>query len=77
MIVRKIADDKRRKIDENLKAVFEAMDEKGYEPIAQIWGYLLTEDPTYITTYKNARTLISEIDREDLGTYLLELYFKV
>ena len=77
MATRKITDDKRRKIDENLKVVFEALDEKGYQPVAQIWGYLLTEDPTYVTTYKNARKLISEIEHEDLGTYLLEHYFKL
>ena len=49
-----------------LKAVYNALDEKGYNPIDQIVGYLLSEDPTYITTHNNARSLIRRLDRDEL-----------
>lgn len=48
-----------------MKAVYAALREKGYNPINQIVGYLLSEDPTYITNYNNARSLICKIDRDD------------
>ncbi len=57
-----------------LTAVFDAMAEKGYNPINQIVGYILSEDPTYITTYKNARSLIRKIDRDELMTALIKSY---
>ena len=49
-----------------LRTVYEALTEKGYNPINQIVGYLLTEDPTYITNYNNARSMICKIDRDEL-----------
>ena len=49
-----------------LRNVFDALNEKGYNPINQIVGYLLTEDPTYITNYNNARTMICKLDRDEL-----------
>ena len=49
-----------------LRSVFDALNEKGYNPVNQIVGYLLTEDPTYITNYHNARSMICKIDRDDL-----------
>ena len=57
-----------------LRSVFDALSEKGYNPINQIVGYLLTEDPTYITNYNNARTLICRIDRDELLQELLKCY---
>lgn len=57
-----------------LTAVYDAMLEKGYNPINQIVGYILSEDPTYITTYKNARSLIGKIDRDELLMALLRAY---
>ena len=51
---------------EILRAVYEAMSEKGYNPIGQIVGYLLSEDPTYLTNYNNARALIRKLDRDEL-----------
>lgn len=77
MAITKMADDKRQFIDEKLKIAFEALEEKGYNPIAQIAGYLFTGDPTYITPHKNARELIAEIDSEDIGFRLLEVYFQI
>jgi len=57
-----------------LRAVYDALSEKGYNPISQMIGYVLTEDPTYITNYKNARGLIRRIDREELMAALLKEY---
>ncbi len=57
-----------------IKAVYDALNEKGYDPISQIVGYLLTEDPTYITTHNNARILIRHVDRFDLLQTLLREY---
>ena len=50
------------------------MSEKGYNPINQIVGYILSEDPTYITTYNNARSLIRRIDRDELLSALVKNY---
>ena len=57
-----------------LQEVYSALLEKGYNPINQIVGYLLSEDPTYITNYKNARSLIRKIDRDDLLGSMLREY---
>ena len=57
-----------------LRSVFDALDEKGYNPINQIVGYLLTEDPTYITNYNNARSMICKIDRDELMQVLVSEY---
>ena len=59
-----------------LQSVFDALSEKGYNPINQIVGYLLTEDPTYITNYQNARSLICKIDRDDLLGSMLREYLR-
>lgn len=57
-----------------LKEVFKSLKEKGYEPYDQIVGYILSGDPTYITSYNNARNLIKEVDREELLGELLKNY---
>ena len=57
-----------------LRGVFDALNEKGYNPINQIVGYLLTEDPTYITNYNNARAMICKIDRDELMQVLVREY---
>ena len=57
-----------------LRTVFDALSEKGYNPINQIVGYLLTEDPTYITNYNNARSIICRIDRDELMQELVRCY---
>lgn len=61
---------------EVLTAVYEALVEKGYNPINQIVGYILSEDPTYITTHNNARSLIRKIDRDELLQALVRSYLK-
>ena len=59
-----------------LRSVFDALNEKGYNPINQIVGYLLTEDPTYITNYNNARSLICKLDRDELLQELVRQYLR-
>lgn len=73
----KTSDENNRIIDETLKLVYEALEEKGYKPIPQILGYLFTDDPTYITPHKNARNLIKELDRDEIGMRILEVYFQI
>ena len=61
---------------QTLRQVYDALVEKGYNPINQIVGYILSEDPTYITNYNNARTLICRIDRDELMKILVNSYLK-
>ena len=60
-----------------LTTVYKALEQKGYNPINQMVGYILSEDPTYITTHNNARSLISKIDRDDLLEILLKSYLGI
>ena len=71
-----LASDKERQNRMILQEVYSALLEKGYNPINQIVGYLLSEDPTYITNYKNARSLIRKIDRDDLLGSMLKEYLQ-
>ena len=57
-----------------LTKVYDALLEKGYNPINQIVGYILSEDPTYITTHKDARNLIKKIDRYEFLKTLIKFY---
>ena len=66
--------DKDDEIKAVLTTVYNALQEKGYNPINQIVGYILSEDPTYITNYNGARTLIRKIDRDELLQTLLKSY---
>ena len=59
-----------------LLAVYNALREKGYNPISQLVGYILSEDPTYITTHNNARSLIRRIDRDELLQSMLKTYLE-
>lgn len=59
-----------------LGVVYEALEEKGYNPVSQIVGYILSEDPAYITNYKNSRTLITKFDRDELLDAITRYYFK-
>ena len=69
-----VPDDTTEEMKAILTAVYGALSEKGYNPINQIVGYLLSEDPTYITTYNNARSLIRRIDRDELLQILVKSY---
>ena len=59
-----------------LSAVYEALSEKGYNPVNQIVGYIMSGDPTYITSYKNARSLIMKVERDELVEELFREYIK-
>ena len=69
-----INDDKETKMKQVLTTVYDALQEKGYNPINQLVGYILSEDPTYITTHNNARTLIRKLDRDELLRALVRSY---
>lgn len=69
-----VPDDDKEKMRKTLQAVYEALSEKGYNPINQIVGYLLTEDPTYITNYAGARSMICKLDRDEMLQELVECY---
>ena len=69
-----IHEDKERQMRSLLVQVYDSLREKGYNPINQIVGYILSEDPTYITTHNNARSLIRRIDRDDLLHALVKYY---
>ena len=71
-----INDQHENEMREILLQVYNALKEKGYNPINQIVGYILSEDPTYITTYNNARSLIRKIDRDELLQELVKNYLK-
>ena len=69
-----IGDQTEQEIRNILTLVYDALKEKGYNPINQIVGYILSEDPTYITTHNNARNLITKIDRDTLLQSLVKYY---
>ena len=69
-----LVDESNKEMKRTLTTVYDALKEKGYNPINQIVGYLLTEDPTYITNYGNARSLICKIDRDELMQELVQFY---
>lgn len=71
-----IAIDKDEEIHQILSTVYRALEEKGYNPINQIVGYILSEDPTYITNHMGARTLIRKIDRDELLQVLVRKYLQ-
>ena len=69
-----LGDQRDLEIKSILSTVYQALQEKGYNPINQIVGYILSEDPTYITNHNNARTLIRKIDRDELLQVLVRKY---
>ena len=69
-----VPDDAAQQMKVILSEVYRSLSEKGYNPINQIVGYLLSEDPTYITTYNNARSLICKLDRDELLQELVRHY---
>ena len=72
-----IGDDKELEMRKILTTVYDALKQKGYNPINQLVGYILSEDPTYITNYKNARSKIRKIDRDELLNTLVKNYLGV
>ena len=69
-----VPDDQKTEMKRILTSVYRSLSEKGYNPINQIVGYLLSEDPTYITNYKSARSLICKVDRDELLQELVRHY---
>ena len=69
-----LGDQRDLEIKNILSAVYQALQEKGYNPINQIVGYILSEDPTYITNHNNARALIRRVDRDELLQTLVKYY---
>ena len=66
--------DDKEKMRKTLRTVFDALTEKGYNPVNQIVGYILSGDPTYITSYQNARVLIRKLERDELLEELVKDY---
>ena len=73
----KIEREENAKTKEILKEVYDALKEKGYNPINQIVGYILSGDPTYITSHRNARNLIRQVERDELIEKMVKEYIKV
>ena len=69
-----LSDMKEWETREILTEVYNSLQQKGYNPINQIVGYILSEDPTYITNFNNARTLIRQLDRDELLQVLVKKY---
>ena len=71
-----VPNDSQPKVSEVLKEIYFALKEKGYNPISQLVGYVMSGDPTYITNYKNARSLITRIERDEIIETLFEFYIQ-
>lgn len=72
-----IKDEREEEMRQTILMVYNALQEKGYNPISQIVGYILSEDPTYITTHNNARSLIRRLDRDELLQALVKSYLRL
>lgn len=72
-----IKEEKEKEIRRVLHTVYDALSEKGYNPVNQIVGYILSEDPTYITNYKNARSLICKVERDDILNVLVRYFLGI
>lgn len=72
-----IKDEHEEEMRQTILTVYNALREKGYNPISQIVGYILSEDPTYITTHNNARSLIRRLDRDELLQVLVKNYLRL
>ena len=66
--------DNKLDVSEVLEQVYAALTEKGYNPVNQIVGYIMSGDPTYITSHKNARSLIMKVERDEILEELLSVY---
>lgn len=71
-----VSEEKELEMKKTLITIYDALVQKGYNPVNQIVGYILSEDPTYITTHNNARSLIRHIDRDELLQSLVKSYIK-
>lgn len=67
--------EKDKKLKDNIRIVYQSLEEKGYNPINQIIGYILSGDPTYITIHNNARKIIQEINRDEFLQDMVQQFF--
>jgi uncharacterized protein (UPF0297 family) len=72
----KVDQDKSEKVKEILFEVYESLNEKGYNPVNQLVGYIISGDPTYITSHNNARSIIRKVDRDELLEELLKRFLE-
>lgn len=72
----KVEKEQQIKVDQVLEVVYGALREKGYNPVNQIVGYIMSGDPTYITSHKNARSMIMKVERDELVEELLKEYIR-
>ena len=70
----KVLPESENRVGDILNQVYQAMTEKGYNPVNQIVGYIMSGDPTYITSHKNARSLIMKVERDEILEVLFENY---
>ncbi len=70
----RVVSESENRVEEILQQVYRAMTEKGYNPVNQIVGYIMSGDPTYITSHNNARSLIMKVERDELVEELLKVY---
>ena len=73
----KVVSESENRVGDILMQVYQAMTEKGYNPVNQIVGYIMSGDPTYITSHNNARSLIMKVERDELVEELLKVYISV
>ena len=72
----KVEKEPQMKVSDVIDVVYHALSEKGYNPVNQIVGYIMSGDPTYITSHRNARSLIMKVEREELVEEILRAYIK-
>ena len=73
----KVEPEKTLQVSDIIKQVYEALTDKGYNPVNQIVGYIMSGDPTYITSHKNARSLIMKVERDELVEEMMKSYIEV
>ena len=72
----KVEKEPQMKVSDVIDVVYHALSEKGYNPVNQIVGYIMSGDPTYITSHRNARSLIMKVERDELVEEILRAYLK-
>lgn len=72
----KVEKEPQMKVSDVIDVVYHALSEKGYNPVNQILGYIMSGDPTYITSHRNARSLIMKVERDELVEEILRAYIK-
>ncbi len=68
------ANEKKNRVEEIISKIYEALNEKGYDPVSQIVGYILSGDPTYITSHNGARALITKVERDEILEEVVKFY---